>query len=81
MSERWASSCRGKKHYHSPRKAEAAAKESQITYGVPMNHYECQFHPGQFVVGNTYARNGKRARMEKENNTDDFIVDNVTEQA
>ena len=67
MSQRWASSCAGKKHYNSPRKAEAAAKDSQIIYGTPMNSYACPYCKGKFVVGNTLARNGKRARMADEN--------------
>jgi hypothetical protein len=80
VSEHWASSCRGKKHYNSPRKAQAAAKASQIVYGVPMNEYLCDFC-GKYHVGNTLARNGKKARMQQENETDVFVVDNVIKQA
>jgi hypothetical protein len=64
MSEKWASSCRGKRHYNSERRADEAARASQVVYGVKMNSYPCEFHPGKWVVGNTYACNGKRARME-----------------
>lgn len=66
MSERWARSCRGKRHYRSERRAIAAAKESQRKFGVPMNAYECDFHPGEWVVGNTYPQNGRQARLERE---------------
>jgi hypothetical protein len=75
MSEQWATACRGKRHYNSERKAVAAAKSSQIVYGVPMNAYPCPFCKGKWVVGNTFADNGKRARMERagdgENNSFD----------
>jgi hypothetical protein len=70
LSEKWASACRGKRHYNSPRKAADAAKASQIVYQVPMNSYECPYHPGKFVVGNTLARNGKRARNERDEESD-----------
>jgi hypothetical protein len=74
MSDRWASSCRGKRHYNSERRAAEAAKSSQVMYGVPMNAYPCEFCPTKWVVGNTFAANGKQARMDaaennlKENN-------------
>ena len=66
MSDKWASACRGKRHYNSERRADAAAKASQVVYGVEMNSYPCPFCPGKWVVGNTFARNGKKARMESE---------------
>ena len=66
MSDRWASSCVGKRHYNSERRADEAAKASQIVYGVPMRSYPCEFCKGKFVVGNTFATNGKKARMERE---------------
>ena len=62
MSDRWASSCRGKKHYNSERRADEAAKASQVVYGVPMRSYKCDFC-GRWHVGNTFACNGKKARM------------------
>ena len=76
MSDRWASACRGKRHYNSERRADEAAKASQVVYGVPINSYPCPYHPGKWVVGNTFARNGKHARMERENATNLFLVDN-----
>jgi hypothetical protein len=66
MSDRWASSCVGKRHYNSERRADEAAKASQIVYGVPIRSYPCEFCKGKFVVGNTFATNGKKARMERE---------------
>jgi hypothetical protein len=65
MSDRCASSCRGKIRYTSPRKAAAAAKESQIKFGVPLNPYFCDYCR-HYHVGNTFARNGKRARDKEE---------------
>jgi hypothetical protein len=72
MSDRWASSCRGKRHYNSERRADQAAKASQIAYGVKLNSYPCPFCPGKFCVGNTFAANGKAARREKEQNSLDL---------
>lgn len=70
MSERFARSCAGKKHYRSERKAEVAAKRSQRTYGVPLNAYPCDFCKGLWVVGNTYPWNAKNAREAREENDD-----------
>ena len=69
MSERWARSCRGKRHYLSFRRASEAAKESQQVYGVPMNAYPCDFCKGEWVVGNTNAANGKEARRNRTDNS------------
>lgn len=74
MSERWASSCRGKKHYNSEHRADEAAKASQIVYQVPMNAYKCDYC-GRWHVGNTFARNGKRARMQQENDSENNSLD------
>ena len=76
MSDKWASACRGKRHYNSEHRADEAAKASQIVYGVAMNSYPCPFHPGKWVVGSTFARNGKRARMERDNEVGKLPVDN-----
>lgn len=62
MSDRCASSCRGKIRYTSQRRAAAAAKESQIKFGVPMNEYECGFCKN-WHVGNTLHGNAKRYRQ------------------
>jgi len=68
VSDKWASSCRGKRRYKSERRADAAAKKSQEAYGVPMNSYLCGFCH-QFHVGNTYAANGKASRREQQEKT------------
>ena len=81
MSDRWASACRGKRRYNSERKAETAAKTSQIVYGVPMNAYLCDYCK-KWHVGNTLARNGKRARNERVGDGDmeeNYFVDKATE--
>ena len=65
MSERYASACAGKHHYRSQRRADDAAKESQIKFGIPLNSYECPFHPKMFVVGSTYPQYAKAARRER----------------
>jgi len=75
MSNRWASSCRGKQRHNSERKADAAAKASQIIYGVEMNSYLCGFCH-KWHVGNTYARNGKAARREREEGDTIFLDTN-----
>ncbi len=79
MSNRWASSCRGKVPYNSERRANEAAKASQVVYSVEMNSYFCEFCH-KWHVGNTFARNGKAARREREDNTSVFLVDRKTEQ-
>ena len=79
MSNYWASSCRGKQRYNSERKADVAAKDSQIVYGVEMNSYLCGFCH-KWHVGNTYARNGKAARREREEVPLIFSVDKELEQ-
>jgi hypothetical protein len=80
MSERWATACRGKRRYNSMRKAEAAAKSSQIVYGVPMNAYgPCEFCH-KWHVGNTFADNGKRARMERIGDGENSLVSSVDNQ-
>ena len=79
MSDRWASACRGKRHYNSPRKAADAAKASQIVYQVPMNSYECPFCPGRFVVGNTFAANGKEARRKRDENKSEILLTGIRE--
>ena len=73
MSERYASSCAHKIHYNSERRADEAAKASQIVYQVPMNAYKCDYC-GRWHVGNTFARNGKRARMQQENESDTYLL-------
>jgi hypothetical protein len=65
MSSRYATSCAGKKHYHSPRRAQDAAKASQIKFGIPMNAYPCEYHPGKWVIGSTYPWNSKSERRKK----------------
>ena len=70
MSERYARSCAGKKHYRSERRADEAAKRSQIKFKVPMNSYPCPFCKGSWVVGNTYPWNAKNAREAREENDD-----------
>jgi len=79
MSNRWASSCRGKQRHNSERKADVAAKASQIVYGVEMNSYLCGFCH-KWHVGNTFARNGKAARREREEVPLIFSVDKELEQ-
>ena len=79
MSNYWASSCRGKQRYNSERKADVAAKDSQIVYGVEMNSYLCGFCH-KWHVGNTFARNGKAARREREEVPLIFSVDKELEQ-
>ena len=74
MSDKWASSCRGKRRYNTEKKANAAAKASQIAYGVPMNAYECGFCK-KWHVGNTYVANGKAARREWAESQQDFPLD------
>lgn len=69
MSERFARSCANKRHYNSERRANDAAKASQIVYGVPMNAYACEFHPGKFVVGSTYPQYAKAERMKRDEAT------------
>ena len=76
MSDKWASACRGKRHYNSERRADEAAKGSQEVFGVPMNSYPCPFHPGKWVVGNTFARNGKKARIQESSEHDTNLLDN-----
>ena len=66
MSDRYAVSCSKKKHYHSIRRANDAAKDSQIKFGIPMNAYPCPYHPGKFCVGSTYPWNSKTERRKKE---------------
>ena len=70
MSERYARSCAGKKHYRSERRADEAAKRSKIKFGVPMNSYPCDFCKGMWVVGNTYPWNAKNARDAREESND-----------
>jgi hypothetical protein len=71
MSGKWVASCTGKKRYNSERKAEAAARASQVCYGVPMNAYgPCEFCK-RYHVGNTYASNGSRARQAREETVND----------
>ena len=65
MSSRYAAACAGKHHYKSQRRADDAAKESQIKFGIPLNSYECPFHPKMFVVGSTYPQYAKAARRER----------------
>ena len=79
MSDRWATSCHGKRHYNSERRADVAAKDSQIFYGVPMKSYPCPFCKGKFVVGNTFACNGKEARRDQGCDTEVLPVDNQNE--
>ena len=67
MSQRYAQACAHKRHYHSKRRADDAAKESQIRFGIPLNSYECPFHPGHWVVGSTYPQYSKQARRESDN--------------
>jgi len=64
VSDRYARSCAGKKHYNSKRRADEAAKSSQILYGITMNAYACPFHPGKFCVGTTHPWEAKTARRE-----------------
>jgi hypothetical protein len=64
MSERYAAACAGKKHYASPRKAEAMAKTSQIVFGVPMRAYVCPFCH-LWHVGSIYPQYSTRARQER----------------
>ena len=45
-----------------------------------MNSYECPYHPGKFVVGNTLARNGKRARNERIGDGENSLVSSVDNQ-
>jgi len=69
VSDKWVASCTGKKRYNSERKAEAAARASQVCYGVPMNAYgPCEFCR-KWHVGNTFAANGKKARREQQEKT------------
>jgi hypothetical protein len=75
VSDKWASSCRGKRRYKSERRADAAAKKSQEVYGVPMNSYPCEFCH-QFHIGNTFAANGKAARRAQQQKT----LDNFEQQ-
>ena len=49
----------------SQRRADDAAKESQIKFGIPLNSYECPFHPKMFVIGSTYPQYAKAARRER----------------
>ena len=78
MSEKWASACRGKRHYNSPRKAADAAKASQIVYQVPMNAYFCEFCK-RWHVGNTFADNGKEARRERDENKPETLLTEIRE--
>lgn len=66
VSERYARSCAHKKHYPSERRAADAAKESQRKFGIPMNAYECEFHPKQYVIGSTFPWNSRSERRERE---------------
>lgn len=75
MSERWARSCRGKRHYNSERRAQEAAKSSQIMYKQTMNAYPCEFCPGKWVTGSTYPWEGKEARREKTRNSQQKEID------
>ena len=65
MSSRYAAACAGKHHYKSQRRADDAAKESQIKFGIPMNSYPCKWHPGKWVIGSTYPQYAKSARRER----------------
>ena len=64
MSERYASSCAGKHHYRSQRRADDAAKESQIKFGIPLNSYLCPYC-SQWHVGSTYPQYAKTERKER----------------
>lgn len=66
MSDLYARACARKRHYRSERRASDAAKESQTKFGVRMNAYECPIHKGRWVVGTTYACQGKQARRESQ---------------
>ena len=65
MSDRWASACRGKRYYNSERRADEAARASQVVYGIHLNSYFCEFCK-RWHVGATFAANGKKARLESE---------------
>ena len=65
MSERAARSCNGKIWYNSQRRASAAAKASQIVYGIPINEYLCDICK-KWHCGSTYPQNARAERMKKE---------------
>ena len=65
MSEKYARACAKKRHYNSERRAREAAKASKIVYGVALNAYPCDFHPGKWVVGSTYPQYAKAERMKE----------------
>ena len=70
MSERAARSCNGKIRYNSQRRAAAAAKASQIVYGIPINEYLCNICK-QWHCGSTYPQNAKAARMKREGSSEE----------